>query len=100
MVMSDSIAVSILLFCMVLGILGALKWLLRLFAGIALGLLILTCIGLLTDNPRFDQISRGAFKDGTVIPYLMDQVSTVGEFLSSTDNGPYEKVVINRMKQS
>lgn len=85
MIASDLIAIGILVLCIILAMFGVLKWLFRFLAGVALGLLILSCIALLASNPKFDQVSRGAFRDGRVIPYLRSQVSTVGEFLSSTE---------------
>ena len=92
MLTSDLIAIGILVLCIVLAMCGVLKWLFRFVAGVVLGLLILSCIGILADNPKFDQVSRGAFRDGIVIPYLRSQVSAVGEFLSRTDEQPYKTV--------
>ena len=86
MLASDLIAVGILVVCILLAMLGVLKWLFRFLAGVALGLLILSCIALLAGNPKFDQVSRGAFRGGKVIPYLRAQVTTVAEFLSSTED--------------
>jgi len=85
MLTSDLIAVGILVVCILLAIFGVLKWLFRFLAGVALGLLILSVIALLAGNPKFDRASRGAFRGGKVIPYLRAQVTTVGEFLSSTE---------------
>jgi hypothetical protein len=95
MLTSDLIAIGILVLCIVLALCGVLKWLLRFFAGVALGLLILSCIGLLADNPNFDQITKGAFSGGKVIPCVRSQIRTVGQFLSRTDEGPYEKVAMS-----
>ena len=85
MIPSDLIAIAILVVCILLALFGVLKWLFRFLAGVALGLLILSCIALLASNPKFDRVSRGAFRGGKVIPYLRAQVTTAGEFLSSTE---------------
>lgn len=85
MLTSDFIAVGILVVCILLAMFGVLKWLFRFLGGVVLGLLILSIIALLASNPRFDQASKGAFRGGKVIPYLRAQVTTVGEFLSSTE---------------
>jgi len=82
MATSDFIAISILIVCAVLGVLGTFKWLLRFAVGIILGLMILVCLGLLADNPKFDQASRGIFKGGVVIPCMRNQAYTIGEFIS------------------
>ena len=92
MLTSDLIAIGILVLCIVLALCGVLRWLLRFFAGLALGLLILSCIGLLADNPKFDQVTQGKFSGGKVIPCVRSQVRTVGRFLSRTDEEPYERV--------
>ena len=85
MMTSDLIAIGILIFCIVLSLLGILKWLLRFCAGVVLGILILVCVGLLAENPKFNEVSRGAFRDGTVIPYIRNQIGAVGDFISRTD---------------
>ncbi len=95
MLTSDLIAIGILVLCVFLALFGVLKWLFRFCAGIVLGLLILSCIGLLADNPKFDQITKGRFSGGKVIPCVRSQVRTVGEFLSRTDEEPYERVAMS-----
>ncbi|MHC4434560.1 MAG: hypothetical protein ACYTBS_22205 [Planctomycetota bacterium] len=95
MLTSDLIAIGILVLCIVLALFGVLKWLFRFFAGVALGLLILSCIGLLLDNPKFDQLTKGKLSGGTVIPCVRSQVRTVGEFLSRSDEEPHETVAMN-----
>ena len=81
----DFIAVGIVVLCILLAMFGVLKWMFRFLAGVVLGLLILSCIALLAGNPKFDQLSRGAFRNGKVIPFMRAQVTTVGEFLSSAE---------------
>jgi uncharacterized membrane protein YraQ (UPF0718 family) len=95
MLTSDLIAIGILVLCIALALFGVLKWLLRLFAGVALGLLILSCIGLLLENPKFDQITKGKLSGGTVIPCVRSQVRTVGEFLSRADEEPHKRVAMS-----
>lgn len=94
MITSDLIAVGILVLCIVLAMCGILKWLFRFCAGVALGLLVLSCIGLLADNPKFHQLSRGAFSGGKVIPCIRSQVHSVGEFLSRADEEPHRAVAM------
>ena len=91
MLTSDLIAIGILVLCIILALCGVLKWLLRLCAGVALGVLILSCIALLGDNPEFHQITKGKLSGGKVIPCVRNQVRTVGRFLSRTDQEPYER---------
>ena len=81
MVIGDFIAIGIVLFCIFLGISGALKWLMRLLLGATLGLLILALIGLLVPNQRFNNISHGLFRQGVVIPYIRQQVGVMGHFV-------------------
>ncbi len=95
MITSDLIAVGILILCIVLSMVGVLKWLFRFCAGLALGLLVLSCIGLLADNPKFHELSRGAFSGGKVIPCIRSQVHSVGEFLSRAGEEPYRPVAVN-----
>jgi len=85
MVTSDLVAIGIVVVCIVLGILGTFKWLLRFAAGMVLGLAILACLGLLAENPKFNDASRGIFKGGVVIPCMRNQVRYVGEFISRAD---------------
>lgn len=85
MVTSDLIAIGIVVLCVVLGILGTFKWLLRFAAGMVLGLAILACLGLLAENPKFNEASRGIFTGGVVIPCMRNQVRSVGEFIGRTD---------------
>jgi hypothetical protein len=92
MLTSDLIAIGILVLCIVLALCGVLKWLLRCCAGLALGVLILSCIALLADNPEFNQITKGKFSGGRVIPCVRSQVRTVGRFLSRSDEEPYQTV--------
>ena len=95
MLISDFIAMGILFLCILLGISGGLKWLLRLLAGTLLGLLILVVIGFLIPNQKFNSMSRGVFQDGVVIPYVMHQVSSFGEFLSQQNESFHQSVAMN-----
>jgi len=95
MVMSDLIAIGILVICIVLGILGMLKWILRLVAGLILGVLILVGLGMLADNPKFNEASHGIFKDGVVIPCMRSQVRAVGELMSLTEETSYSTIARN-----
>ena len=42
-------------------------------------------VGILAENPKFNEVSHGAFKDGRVIPYIRNQIGAVGDFISRTD---------------
>ena len=95
MITSDLIAVGILVLCIALAMFGVLKWLFRFCAGVVLGLLVLSCIGLLADNPEFDQLSRGAFTGGKVIPCIRSQVRSVGQFLARADQQPDQTVAMS-----
>ncbi|NOR66282.1 MAG: hypothetical protein GQ528_02880 [Woeseiaceae bacterium] len=95
MLTSDLIAIGILVLCIVLTLFGVLKWMFRFFAGVALGLLILSCIGLLLDNPKFDQATKGKLSGGKVIPCVRSQVRTIGEFLSRTDKESNKRVAMS-----
>lgn len=92
MLTSDLIAIGILVICVLLALCGVLKWLFRFCAGVALGVLVLSCIALLADNPEFDKITKGKFSGGKVIPCVRSQVRTVGRFLSRADEEPYVRV--------
>lgn len=96
MATSDLIAIGILIFCIVLSVLGTLKWLLRFIAGVILGLMILACIGLLSDNPKFDKVSRGVFRGGVVIPCMKSQIQSVGEFISRSNEASYDDVAMSK----
>jgi hypothetical protein len=90
MSLGDKISIGIVIFCVVLGALGAFRWFLHLFAGAVFGLLILVCIGLLVDNPRFDEVSRGIFKEGVVISYIKKQITVVQDVISRSDTVPLD----------
>jgi len=77
MMTADIIAVSIVFLCLLLVLSGALKWLLRIGAGILLGVVILICLGFLADNPRFHELSKGFLKDGTIIHCVKSQVVSI-----------------------
>lgn len=78
----DFIAIGILLFCVILGILGQFKWLLQIITGMVVGLLVLGGISLLAENPKIDWLSRGVFKQGVILPYIRSQVNTVEKLVS------------------
>jgi len=82
MATSDIIAVVVMISCVVLGVLGAFKWLARFLAGALLGFLILACISLLAERPKFDELSKGVFKQGVLIPCIRKQVSNLGDIIS------------------
>ena len=84
MVTGDLIAIGILLFCAILSLLGALKWLLRIAGGLALGALILVGLSLLADNPKFNDASQGVFRQGVVIPCMRYQVRSIKLFDKAT----------------
>lgn len=83
---SDYVAMGILLLCVRLSMLGALKWVLRFIAGAALGLVIIACIGLFSENPEFDRISRGLFRGGVIIPCVRSQIHIVGGYAGAEDS--------------
>ena len=91
MATSDYIAFGILIFCMCLGLFGLLKWLLRVVAGAALGVLILACLSFMAEDPQFNTISRGVFRQGVVFPCMRSHICSLHEFrdddtLVSTEN--------------
>jgi hypothetical protein len=75
--------------------LGVFKWLLRFAAGMALGLAVLACIALLTENAKFNDASRGIFQGGNVIPCMRTQVKKMGEFISRTRDVSHTEVAKN-----
>lgn len=95
MALSDFIAVGIVLFCSLLGLIGALKWLMRLILGAAFGLAVLVLIGLLVPNESFDEVSHGIFRQGTVIPYVRQRVGAVGDLMSRNSQSTNKLLVAN-----
>jgi len=83
MITTDVIAVSIVVLCVVLVVSGAMKWFLRIGAGILLGIVILICLGFLADNPRFNEISKGFFKGGEIIPCVKSQMTALASQTST-----------------
>ncbi len=77
MASSDVIAVSVIIVCVILATLGTLKWLFRLFGGLVLGVLILGVVALLSANPKFNEVSKGLFRDGVVIPCVRQQITSL-----------------------
>jgi hypothetical protein len=86
MATSDYIAIGILLLCVLMSMLGALKWMLRFFAGAIVGMIVLGCIGLLSENPEFDRVSRGLFRDGIIVPCMRSQIHMVGKYIGGEDD--------------
>jgi len=84
MLIGDKIAIGIFILCVILGVLGTFRWLMYLITGLIIGLLILACIGLLVDNPTFDELSQGVFKQSVVIPYIRSQVKYFQDFFRHT----------------
>ena len=95
MATSDMIAIGILVLCTLLGVLGVFKWLLRLFAGLFVGALVLSCVALLVCNPKFDELSRGKFRGGVVIPYVRQNLSDVGDFIRGIAKDPPAETAIS-----
>jgi hypothetical protein len=79
MITTDIIAISIVLVCILLVISGTLKWVLRLMVGIVLGIVILICLGFLADNPRFNEMSKGFFQSGTIIPGVKNHIVSIAD---------------------
>jgi len=96
MATSDYIAVGILAVCALLGMLGALKWVLRFLTGVAVGLIVLACIGLLSENPEFDRASRGVFRGGVVIPCMRTQIHSVGKLVTGEDDISSHTIAMDR----
>ena len=69
MVLSDIVAIGIIVLCLVIG-LTTLKLLSRLLMGILLSFVVLACIGLLSENATFDRLSHGVFRQGIVVQYV------------------------------
>lgn len=74
MATSDYIAFGILIFCTCVSLFGLLKWLLRLVAGAGFGVAILVCISFLANDPQFDNLSRGVFRQGLVFPCMRQHI--------------------------
>ena len=77
MASSDVIAISVIVVCVVLGILGTFKWLIRLFAGVMLGMLVLCVVAVLSANPKFNELSKGLFREGIVVPCMRQHITTL-----------------------
>jgi len=77
MQISDYVAIGIVLFFVILGLLGSFKWIIQLLSGLLIGLMVLCCIAYLTENPRFDSVSQGLFEQGRIFPYLKSQMKSV-----------------------
>ena len=53
------------------------------------------CIGLLVDNPTFDELSRGVFKQGFIIPYIRNQIKHIQDFFSRRSKASYMGVEVS-----
>jgi len=95
MLIGDKIAIGIFILCLILGVFGAFRWLMYLITGAVVGLLILVCIGLLVDNSTFDELSRGVFKQGIVIPYIRSQVKHIQDFFRHTNETSYRQAEVS-----
>ena len=94
MVLSDIVAIGIIVLCLVIG-LTTLKLLSRLLMGIFLSIVVLTCIGLLSENAIFDRLSHGIFRQGVVVQFVKHKtVSTTKKIKEIArqcrSNGLYE----------
>ena len=88
MMTTDIIAISIVLGCIVLVVSGALKWFLRLMMGIVLGIMILICLGFLADSAKFNEMSKGLFKRGMIIPCVKDHVVLIADQVADQPLSP------------
>ena len=95
MVMSDYIALGILIFCISLGLCGLLKWLLRFIAGAAVGVVILIGLSFLANDPHFNKFSHGVFREGLVFPCMRNHITSLDRFRNDT----YE-VTENKLTQN
>lgn len=86
MASSDMIAISVLIVCVVLAIFGTLKWLFRLFGGLVLGALVLGIVALLSANPKFNEFSKGLFRNGVVIPCVRQQITSLVDRAGTVEN--------------
>lgn len=75
MVSGDIVAIGIIVLCLVIG-LTTLKLLSRVLMGIFLGLIVLSCIGFLSDNTKFNELTHGIFETGVVIPYVKQKTTS------------------------
>jgi|GEM_PF-4323047 len=73
----DMIVIGIVIFFVVLGSLGAFKWILNILAGAVCGLLIIVGISLLVDNAQFNKLSSGIFKDGIIVPQIKKHIEPI-----------------------
>ncbi len=80
MVIGDKVVIGIFVFFVLLGALGALKWFVQVFTGAFVGLLVLICVAILANNPKFNLLTKGIFRQGVVIPYIEKQVSRIEDF--------------------
>ena len=85
MAFSDVIANSVIVVCVVLGILGTFKWLVRLFAGALLGIVVLCVVALLSANPKFNELSKGLFREGVVVPCVRQQITMLIDRATTLD---------------
>lgn len=77
MAIGDMIVIGVVIFFMILGSLGAFKWILNILAGAICGLLIIVGITLLVDNAQFNKLSSGIFKDGVIVPQIKKHIEPI-----------------------
>jgi len=75
MVIGDIVAIGIIVLCLVIGS-TTLKLVSRLLMGVVLSIVVLTCIGLLSDNAMFDRLTHGIFRDGVVVSYVQQKTAS------------------------
>jgi hypothetical protein len=86
--LADMVAISIIVVCIVLGLSGAFKWLLRLITGLLLGTAIVVCLGFLADNQAFDHASKGFFREGKLIPSVKSHVVSIANQVADQPSNP------------
>lgn len=92
---SDLIAIGILLFFVILGLLGSFKWLVQLFVGLLVGLLVLVFVSVVAENPKFDFLSRGIFKQGVIVPFIRKQVDPVHDLFGDSGKLSVGKKIVS-----
>jgi hypothetical protein len=85
MVISDYVAIGIVLFFVILGLLGSLRWITQVLYGLFIGLVVLCGIVYMTGNPTVNTVSKGLFEKGKIFPYLKNQMESVQEYISKIE---------------
>jgi len=89
MITTDIIAIFIVVSCILLVVSGALKWFLRLTVGLVLGIGILICLGFLAENPKFNEMSKGLFQSGTIIPSVKNRLVSIADQVADQPLNPH-----------